>query len=66
MFLDYLTGLVEALEETTLSLESNLELQYVTQLAHRTALFIFCGKATSNTAPDIEYGESMLVDIQSI
>lgn len=46
------------LEDTAISLESKLDLYLIMQLAHRTTKFIFCGKATSNTASDIEYGES--------
>ncbi|XP_075220434.1 huntingtin-interacting protein 1-like isoform X2 [Lycorma delicatula] len=56
---DYLTGLVEALEEIAVSLETKLKFQLITEFAHQTSMFIFCGKATSNTASDIEYGERM-------
>ncbi|XP_039292527.1 huntingtin-interacting protein 1 [Nilaparvata lugens] len=56
---DYLDSLVEPLRQTVTSLEEDVTVELVVQLAHRSAAFIFCAKATSNMSPDIEAGERM-------
>lgn len=37
--------------------ETSISAEAIVELAHRTANFVILGKATSNTAPDIEFGD---------
>lgn len=57
--IDYLTSLVDGLEKSMSSLETVISVEGIVDLAHRTANFVILGKATSNTAPDIEFGDKM-------
>lgn len=57
--IDYFTSLVEGLEKSMSALETTVSAEGIVELAHRTANFVILGKATSNTSPDIEFGDRM-------
>ncbi|KAK9504439.1 hypothetical protein O3M35_010770 [Rhynocoris fuscipes] len=57
--IDYFTNLAEGLEGCLGCLEQTVTIEQIIRLAHRTAEFVLFGKATSNTSPDIEFGERM-------
>lgn len=57
--IDYFMSLVEGLDACLLCLQDKVTLEIIIRLAHRTADFVLFGKATSNTSPDIEFGERM-------
>ncbi|XP_073971972.1 huntingtin interacting protein 1 isoform X2 [Rhodnius prolixus] len=57
--IDYFTSLAEGLDACLINLQDKVTLENIIRLAHRTAEFVLFGKATSNTSPDIEFGERM-------
>uniref|UniRef100_A0A069DXT6 Putative actin-binding protein n=1 Tax=Panstrongylus megistus TaxID=65343 RepID=A0A069DXT6_9HEMI len=57
--IDYFMSLAEGLDACLLYLQDKVTLENIIRLAHRTADFVLFGKATSNTSPNIEFGERM-------
>jgi len=57
--IDYFLSLVGSLEQAIINFEEQVTTEKVVKLAHLTSQFVILGKATSNTSPDIEFGERM-------